>query len=247
MPASLVDFHCHLDLHKNFPDLVAECERRKIYTLAVTTTPRAWQRNNALAKPTKYIRAALGLHPQVVGEFHHEVDALCELIPEARYIGEIGLDGSAEYALNMDLQKHILEKILVECIAQGGRVMSLHSRGAAGQVLDMLEKHKDAGTPILHWFSGSQKELDRAIALGCWFSVGPAMLKSKKGAEIVKKIPRDKILTETDGPFTKQNGRALMPWDVEIALNKICLIWEQDIFSTRNQILSNMKIICASQ
>lgn len=244
LPSNLVDFHCHLDLYPNFSDLVAECERRKIYTLAVTTTPRAWQRNNLLANSTKYVRAGLGLHPQVVGECHHEIDALCELIPQARYIGEIGLDGSNEYVSSMSLQKTILEKILVACSGHGGRIMSLHSRGAATQVLDMLEQYSDAGTPILHWFSGSQKELDRAILLGCWFSVGPAMLNSKKGLEVVKRIPRDKILTETDGPFTKQYTKILEPLDVIIAIKKISTIWETDISNVRTIIASNLHRLC---
>jgi TatD DNase family protein len=240
LPNNLIDSHCHLDLYSNFPELVLECERREIYTLAVTTTPRAWQRNNNLAKATKHVRAALGLHPQVINELSHEVDALCELIPEASYIGEIGLDGSSEYNANMDLQKSVFKKILTACVAEGGRIMSIHSRGAAGQVLDLLEVHKGAGLPILHWFSGSLKELNRAISLGCWFSVGPSMLDNKKGVEIIKKIPRDKILTETDGPFTKQKGKILMPWDVEIALQKISLIWQETPDYVKKMVASNL-------
>src|SRR3546814_10842246 len=67
------------------------------------------------------------------------------------------------------------------CRAAGGRVISLHSRRAAGEVLDAIESIRDAGTPILHWFSGTGRQLDRAIDLGCWFSVGPAMLRTEKG------------------------------------------------------------------
>jgi TatD DNase family protein len=241
---ALVDFHCHLDLYPNFLEMVAECERRKIYTLAVTTTPRSWQRNNMLAMPTKYVRAALGLHPQVVGEFHYEVDALCDLIPETRYVGEIGLDGSPEHAKSFALQKSVLDKILLSCAANGGRIISLHSRSATHEVLDMLEKHKKSGIPILHWFSGSLKELERAIGLGCWFSVGPAMLNSKKGMEIAANIPHDRLLTETDGPFTQQKGKPYMPWDVGIAVEKLGFIWKQDATKVKSQIAANLKFLC---
>jgi TatD DNase family protein len=238
-----IDFHCHLDIYPNFPDLIAECEKRQIFTLAVTTTPRAWHRNYGLAKPTKYIQAALGLHPQIVSQFSHEVDILCELIPQARYIGEIGLDGSSEHSSSLDLQKSVLRKILRACIANGGRIMSFHSRGAAEEVLDILEEYKDAGIPILHWFSGTLKELDRAISLGCWFSVGPAMLNSRKGSEIAKKIPRDKILTETDGPFAKENGKVLMPWNVVSAIDKLSSLWGEDAIYTNQQILENAQYL----
>jgi TatD DNase family protein len=225
-------------------ELVAECERREIYTLAVTTTPRSWERNNMLAKSTKYVRAALGLHPQVVGKFHYEVNALCDLIPETRYVGEIGLDGSPEYAESFSLQKSILDKILLSCAANGGRIISLHSRNATSEVLDMFEKHKKSGTPILHWFSGNLKELERAIRLGCWFSVGPTMLNSKKGMELAANMPHDRLLTETDGPFTQQKGKPYMPWDVGIAVEKLGFIWKQNATQVQSQIAANLKILC---
>jgi len=194
-----------------------------------------------LAKPTKYVRAALGLHPEIVEKFHYEVDALCDLIPETRYVGEIGLDGSPEHAASFDLQKSVLDKILFACEANGGRIITLHSRGAASEVLDKLDKYREAGVPILHWFSGSLKELEKAIRLGCWFSVGPAMLNSKRGMELAANMPQDRILTETDGPFTQQKGKPYMPWDVAIAVEKLGLIWGIDTQKAQSQIRSNLQ------
>lgn len=89
----LVDFHCHLDLYPDFEALVAESDRLGIFTLAVTTTPKAWSRNNELASSTKYVRAALGLHPQLVSERWREIDIWERLVGETRYVGEVGLDG----------------------------------------------------------------------------------------------------------------------------------------------------------
>ncbi|MES2960806.1 MAG: Qat anti-phage system TatD family nuclease QatD [Pseudomonadota bacterium] len=238
--ANLVDFHCHLDLYPNFSDIINECERRKIYTLAVTTTPRAWKKNNELAQSTKYVRAALGLHPQVIHQYHHEVDMLCSMIPQTRYVGEIGLDGSPEYLSGMELQKTVLHKILQTCAREGGRIISLHSRRASKEVLDALEHHSDAGTAILHWFSGTQKDLKRAVSIGCWFSIGPSMLETKKGYELALLIPRDKILTETDGPFTKKNGKPLMPWDTAAAIEKLSFLWNISVEDARKQVVSNL-------
>ena len=48
-------------------------------------------------------------------------------------------------------------------------------------------------------------ELEEADRLGCWFSVGPAMLRSAKGRELTSRLPRGRILTESDGPFVKLN------------------------------------------
>ena len=88
----LVDFHCHLDLYPDHAEAVARCEREGVFTLAVTTTPKAWPRNQELAAATRHVRAALGLHPQLVAERSHEIALWKELLPRTRYVGEVGLD-----------------------------------------------------------------------------------------------------------------------------------------------------------
>ena len=104
--------------------------------------------------------------------------------------------------------------------------MTIHSRGAAAKVLDALESQSAAGPAVLHWFSGTLRELDRAAALGCWFSVGPAMLNGKKGRSLVAAMPRDRVITETDGPFTRQGNNPLMPWDVGQAVAHLAQLWK---------------------
>lgn len=240
MPANLVDFHCHLDLFPDFPDLVAECERRKIYTLTMTTTPRAWKRNLSLTRPLKFVRAALGLHPQLVAQYHSELDLFCELLPEAGYVGEIGLDGAREYAASLVLQKQVFGKILKACALNGGRIMSMHSRGAVTEVLDAFEANAGAGTPILHWFSGTPGQLQRAIELGCWFSVGPKMLQGAKGSDLVSRMPPTRVLTETDGPFAVDENRPLHPWAAEAAIMALAKIWRCDEASVRFKICENL-------
>jgi TatD related DNase len=66
--ASGVDFHCHLDLYPDHAAAIAQAEAAGVYTLTVTTTPKAWPRNRELTDGTRYVRAALGLHPQLVAE-----------------------------------------------------------------------------------------------------------------------------------------------------------------------------------
>jgi TatD DNase family protein len=103
--------------------------------------------------------------------------------------------------------------------------MSLHSRRASGAVLDYLEKFPEAGTFVLHWFSGSFRDLDRAINLGCWFSIGPVMLASENGRALASRMPRERVLTESDSPFAQLNGEAVMPWHVERAIHQLGVIW----------------------
>lgn len=60
----------------------------------------------------------------------------------------------------------------------------MHSKCAAEAVLDKFEVFPDCKIPILHWFSGSISELQRAISLGCCFGVGPAMLTSERSPRL---------------------------------------------------------------
>lgn len=64
----LVDYHCHLDLFSDHAKAMRECDSAEVVTLAMTTTPRAWERNNELASKTRNVRVALGLHPQLVAD-----------------------------------------------------------------------------------------------------------------------------------------------------------------------------------
>ncbi|MCG4274510.1 Qat anti-phage system TatD family nuclease QatD [Acetobacter senegalensis] len=237
----MIDFHAHLDLYSDPHTVVRECVARHIYVLSVTTTPSAWSGTMALAKNAPRIRTALGLHPQLAHERKGELPLFEGLLPQVRYIGEIGLDGGPEYRQYWLDQQQVFFRILKLCASVGGRIMSIHSRRASTEVLDALTAEPDAGIAILHWFSGTQKELARAVDLGCWFSVGPAMLAGAKGQALAKKIPRDRILTETDGPFIQINGQAAWPWDADRAAESLSKIWSQPIEATQNQLLSNLR------
>lgn len=227
--------------------MLDEAEARGVYVLAVTTTPKAWTGTKRLIGDRPRVRVALGLHPELVGERHMEVPLLEHFLSETRYVGEIGLDGSPHIKDSFAAQKVALARILKACANSGGRILTLHSRRAATPVLDALEAEPNAGTPILHWFSGTTKELERAVRIGCWFSVGPLMLKSEKGRALARMMPRDRVLTETDAPFAQVNGRPLMPWDVAEAYPVLAKLWgcEPEIVST--EISGNLRSLLDAQ
>lgn len=183
------------------------------------------------------------LHPQLAHERLNELELFDIILPETRYVGEIGLDGALEFRKCCDSQVAVFEHILLKCREAGGRIMSIHSRRASGEVLNFLETFAGAGTPVLHWFSGSLRDLDRAISLGCWFSVGPAMLSSKNGRTIASRLPRDRVLTESDGPFAQLNGEAVKPWQVDRAINVLGEVWSLPRQEVEQNIYRNLKCL----
>jgi TatD DNase family protein len=221
-----VDFHCHLDLYPDLEIAIAKAEAARIYTLTVTTTPKAWPRNHELTRNTRYVRAALGLHPQLVAERAGELALWERHLAETRYVGEVGLDAGPRFYKSLDVQKQVFRTVLERCADAGGKILTVHSVRSAPSVLDMVERHlpRDRGVVVLHWFTGSKAEARRAAALGCYFSINAEMTRSDRGRALVADLPMDLLLTETDGPFTQIDGRPTEPADTIVAIEAIARV-----------------------
>lgn len=242
-----VDFHCHLDLYPNPEEAIADADRAGVYTLTVTTTPRAWPHNRVMTSRTTSVRPALGLHPQLVAEHSKEIALWERYLPEARYIGEVGLDAGPQYYRSFDLQREVFERILTACSAAGGKILTVHSVRATKAVLDLIEKRlADRGTAVLHWFTGSKSEIRRAVELGCYFSVNAAMLESEKSRSLVAEIPIERLLTETDGPFTKTGNRPSRPQDVASLVDGLAALRLTTPSDLGKQINSNLRSLLSS-
>lgn len=239
------DFHCHIDLHNDPVELIERCEKNRITVFAVTTTPKAWQQNETWTKNSNYVHAAVGLHPELVGDRYSEIDLLDKKISECRLVGEVGLDGSPQYRSSYEKQKQVFSCALKASQRHGGRVVSIHSRRAAKDVVELIEEHVDSTTvlTILHWFSSSRSELRRAVDAGCFFSVNSSMLKSKNGKNLLEIIPRDRLLTETDSPFTKVNGRISEPSDVLQTVIDLASFYGKPVGDIERQINRNAKAV----
>ena len=236
----MIDFHCHLDLYPNAQQLADQVASRNRFTLVVTTSPRAWLATSRVFSGYANIKVALGLHPEIVSEKANEYELLISSVSQAGIIGEVGLDGSVRYRHTREQQESILEAVLSESERCGGKILSVHSRNAAGRVLHLIERHCRNSVPVLHWFSGTIKETRRAVAMGCWFSVGPAMLRGAKGRRILDELPIDRVLPETDGPFAMNGSSPYMPWDAITISSTVADAWNMTEEEVRQQFLVNL-------
>ena len=235
------DFHCHVDLHPNPPVLIRECEERRIKVFAVTTTPKAWPRNLEWTNCSKYVHTGVGLHPELVGKRFAEIDLLEETIAKTRLVGEIGLDGSPQHRVTYPKQKEVFKRALISAQKHGGRVITIHSRRAARDVIEAIEDHTDRSRVlcIMHWFSGSVAELRRAAELGCYFSVNSAMLRHERGIKLIQSIPRERLLTETDSPFTNVNGKKSVPWNTIDTCDQLAHLLDESRRAIEESIAEN--------
>lgn len=237
--------HCHLDLYPDHAAMVSECDRAHVRTLAVTTTPRAWPRNRDLAASTRHVRAALGLHPQVVAERSGELPLWVSYLDEARYVGEVGLDAGKQFYGSLALQKEIFRDILVACADRGGKILSVHAVRTTPIVLDMLEDYLPAqrGRVVLHWFGGSKADARRAVDLGCYFSINIEMLRKPHQRALVAGLPEHRLLTETDGPFTTVAHRPARPTDIAATVQALAAVRVTGVAATARLIRANLRVL----
>ena len=232
------DTHFHLDLMPNPTEVLEQIEKSKIYTIAVTNSPEVFHYTESITKNTKYIRPALGLHPELVGERYKEIKKFIELIDRTKYIGEIGLDNSNKSISEYKNQIEVFEKIVATCADYHDKILTVHSRRAESDLLDVLGDDFP-GRVILHWYSGSIKNLEKAILRGYFISVNYQMTKSIKGQKIIDCIPSNQILLESDGPFISRGNNKFTPLMINIVLDNLCVLKKSNNDELKNIILQN--------
>lgn len=238
--STLVDSHCHIDLFPEPMKLIEEAETKRVYTIAVTNTPSVFPYTESFAKGTRYVRAAVGLHPELVVSRRQELPQMWDFLKRTRYVGEIGLDYQTQDEANRRLQREVFEQILRQCADYGNKVLTIHSRRAAADVISMVGSNF-TGKVVLHWYSGSLRDLLRAIDYGFYFSVNTAMVKSQKGQRLILEIPQNRLLTETDGPFIKIGGVPCSPSTVITTITNMSPLLNSSPTQLQTYILKNFR------
>lgn len=199
----LIDTHFHIDHYRNHENIFKTINELEQYTLCVTNSPGVFLSCQHIYKETKYIKFALGIHPcevksiEIIKDFKY-------CISKTNYIGEIGLDFSPQHIKYKDIQIAVFDEVL-RLGTKDNKLISIHSRKSEEVLIDILNKYKHKKC-IIHWFNGNTEQLNKLINLGCYFSVNSSMNLSH-----IKKIPIDKILIESDGPYMKLNSRKYTP------------------------------------
>lgn len=202
----LFDTHAHLDLSTNFNEEVISIEKRKIYTIAVTNLPPLYIKLKNRIE-SKYIKPALGFHPELLEKYQKYIPDMWGLLEDAKYIGEVGLDYKT--AVNSKaIQLRFFESLIYKCNEIGGKILTIHSRNSVDDILSIIGSNFNSKF-ILHWYSGNLKNIDLAIANGAYFSINRAMFNSINGLKIINHIPLDRLLLESDFPFVIKGNKEI--------------------------------------
>lgn len=238
----LIDSHCHVDRFPNPTELADECESQHILTLAVTNLPSHYEVAVEHLSSLRFVNPALGFHPLAVADNRSELDVFLSLVTSVSLIGEVGLDFSAEGIKSRNEQLRVFRQI-AESLSDNSRFVTLHSRGSAEDVVSVLEEYGVAPC-VFHWYSGSSSTLKRLVGLNHYCSVNSAMLTSKKGRSVLETVPRERVLTETDGPYVKVGKRAAKPSDVREIVEGIAEAWNVSADDAEAQVSDNFMNLC---
>jgi TatD DNase family protein len=235
--ANYIDTHCHLDLYRNYKKVITDIEQRNTFVVAVTNIPSVFEQDAQILKSAN-VALGLGLHPQLVKEYGDQIDLFIKLLPKAKFIGEVGLDYQEVDVNIRKRQQEIFKRILEESAKYKDKVLSIHSRRASEDVVSLIGNDFPCKI-ILHWYSGSISTLKQAINNGYFFSINTSMIDSEKGQSIIRSLPLERILTETDGPFIKLNSKIVMPTDIEVIVGYLAKIHKKTNREMTEKIKNN--------
>jgi TatD DNase family protein len=223
----MIDVHCHLEHEKfrNNKDIIQSFRKDLKAIITSSPHPKDFEYTINLKKEFEgFVFACVGLHPEYIEEFSEEtLDNFEEFVKSNKNdivsIGEIGLDYFwVKDEKLREKQRWLFEK-LIEFAKSVSKPITVHIRDAYEDALKILESI-DYQKVHLHMFGG-HKFLDKVISNEWKISVGPILLRSKTHKKIVKKMPIERIMLETDSPWIKIDGNESIPTDVKFVAEKI--------------------------
>ena len=191
-----------------------------------------------LADSYGYIYAAVGIHPENIGG--GTVNEIRTLVKHKKCvaIGEIGLD-YYWVSDNKEQQKELFSQQL-ELANEINKPVIVHDRDAHSDTLELLKKHRPKG--VVHSFSGSTETAKEILKLGMYIGIGGVITfkNAKKLPEVVKMLPEDRFLLETDAPYLTP-----VPYRSKINNSAMIYLTAQKIAEIRNT--DTVHILTAAQ
>lgn len=233
----LLDTHCHASAFADPVAMLRAADEAGVAIVAVTEDPDEYRRLRTRLGRRANVAVALGLHPLRAASFgHDDLARFFRLVPQTNWIGEVGLDYSRAGATTVKAQLRVFDVVLTE--AQPGRhPLTVHSRGAEK---DVIRRLGDAALPaVLHWYTGPLGPVDDALQAGLYFSINIAMTRSRKFPSLLRAIPRDRVLLETDGPYAKDRGRPARPDGLDAVATVLGHSWGVDLAETKRIVVEN--------
>lgn len=234
----MIDTHAHIGNRFIDPKTVSD----DINIILAASNVEESGNNIKLAKNNKNMWASVGIHPQQTdtdnkNDIDQQINKLGKLIEENKTsvvaVGECGLDYSPAPPNEVDRSKTDQEKLFRGQISLADRYnlpLIIHARKAVDEAIAILAEYKNL-RGVFHCFAGGKKRISKVLGLGdnWYFGIDGNLTYEDGLVEVVKVIPREKLLLETDSPFLTPvpfRGEENKPEYVKYVYQKVAEIWK---------------------
>lgn len=272
MKLDYIDIHSHLNLSpllENKEAVLLKMKEEKTGTITVGTTLETSKIAIQIAEENEHCWATVGLHPcecsdsplleeervdDAVGRVRFEDLEQLAQHPKVVAIGETGLDYFRDQSEATKQSQVSIFKKHIDLAMKVNKPLMLHVRASKGSDDAYYDALEILCTPLLsgegqgvrsanfHFFSGSKKCMQDIIDAGFMISVDGPITFSSDYDDMIKAVPLDKIMIETDAPFaapTPYRGKTCEPWMVNEIAKKIAELKGLDLETVRVQVLAN--------
>lgn len=196
-----VDTHCHIG-KENIKEYINNANNNHVNVLINASTDYFESLDNInISKEYSNVYTCVGVHPENVDKYDFDsIDKFRVLVSDSKVkaIGEIGLD-YYHTKENKDLQIRMFRQFL-SLASEFHLPVVVHSREATMDTINILKEYNVVG--VIHCFSGSIETAREYINMGFYLGVGGVLtFKNSKLSSVIKEIPLEYIVLETDAPF----------------------------------------------
>lgn len=252
------DTHAHLEMKDYDEDrekLIKKLQSEQIGVFTIGTDKKSSIEAVNLANKYENVYATIGYHPKDAKEEFKEEDFL-ELVkdPKVVAIGECGLEFlKLDPNENGEKERQIkLFEKQINFAIKYDKPLVIHCRDAHKEVIDILElKKQEYGNKlrgVIHFFSGGIEEAQKYLDLGFYFSFGGVISFTKAYDEVIKFIPIERILPETDAPFVApipHRGERNEPIFVKEVYKNIAELKNEDLVKIKGILMQNINNLFA--
>jgi len=208
-----VDAHAHLDERKFDHDREEVLERASVSGVqAIVSAAVSLESCHATLKLAEHfpsVLAALGIHPQEVGDQLPNLDVLQAMLQSEKVVavGEVGLDFYWD-TTHKDNQREIF-RFQIRLAEKKNLPLVIHSRSAHQEVMEILHTERVHVPVVWHCFAGDARELKEILKRGYFLSVGgiTTFPKARRLRALLRNIPPERLLLETDSPYLSPQPR----------------------------------------
>ncbi len=211
------DVHCHLNGIREPEKAIQRAKEKNVMKIiSCSGGLESMKQNLSFAGRFHGVECCLGIHPSDLlrmreKEISSALSFLKENLSKCVAVGEIGLDFfHAKTSAQRSLQKKLFGEQL-SIAKENSLPAEVHSRAAEKGVLEILPSFAPS-TTLLHWFQGSEKEVEKALEMGCFFSFTPSVLYSKSIQKTAEIVPLERLMLETDSPVKFSGSPAEPSW-----------------------------------